>query len=211
MKIENFPIGMLMTNSYLAYDGDEGYMIDAGGEDLLKIYEFIDKNGIKLKGIIFTHGHYDHIAGLGKLMKKYPDIEIYIGAGDREALRDPYLNLSNLFDGQGLSFDIKEEKLHVVGEGDKIWRFEVYETPGHTPGSISLYSAEDDVVISGDLIFFESYGRTDFPGGDFLTLVESIRKIVNLGDEITIYPGHYKPTSTGEFRRWFENSLKGEF
>lgn len=211
MEIKEFQLGLLSTNAYIVYENGEGYLIDIGSERVNEIIKFLEDKKIELKGVLFTHGHFDHIAGLDSLLKKYPELDVYIGREDAGCLSDPYLNLSNAFGSSGISYKVKEGKLKLLKDGDKVWKFTVIETPGHTQGSISFYSAEDKKIFSGDLIFYESYGRTDFPGGDFISLIDSIRMVVSLGDDITIYTGHYKETNTTEFREWFDNSMKGDF
>ncbi|MBP8614095.1 MAG: MBL fold metallo-hydrolase [Firmicutes bacterium] len=212
VKVQRLVVGPLMTNCYIVSDEDarKCAVIDPGGEGA-KILETVQENGFTIEYIICTHGHLDHIYEAGFIQRR-SGAPVVIGEKDRPLLEDPGW-MAALMDTSGM---VKVDECLVVKEGDAIdigsMRLEVLETPGHTPGSISLYypggsAAEGSgarslrALFSGDLIFRLSVGRTDFPGGDMDILLRSIRsKVLSLPDETVIYPGHNQTTTVGKER-----------
>ncbi|NTW72329.1 MAG: MBL fold metallo-hydrolase [Eubacteriaceae bacterium] len=181
------------TNSYLIGEGESAILIDPVG----KAGEFsrlLEEEGLKLKGIILTHGHYDHIASLNDLMDEF-DVKVYIHKEDEKMLFKSELNLS-IFFGEDYSYqypynveEVKEGIEYVFGE----IKLEILHTPGHTPGSICIrYGGH---LFTGDTLFCGSMGRTDFPGGDLNVMMESLGKIKKLDDRLMIYPGHGETSS----------------
>lgn len=196
MEVYTIKVGPNITNCYLIEDEKKSYLIDPG-EDGEKILSIIQEKELKLDKIILTHGHFDHIGGV-KFLRERTGVEVYIHPEDKEYLLDGKKNLSYLT-GEVI------ELLPVDGflnEGDFFAKFRVIHTPGHTPGGISLYSVEDNLLFSGDTIFNNGYGRTDFPGGDLETLINSINKLLKLPDETIVYPGHGPTTTIREFKRY---------
>lgn len=197
MILKKFVVGPLETNCYIFGDEDskEAVLIDPGG-DSDKIKNFIKKNNLKLKYIINTHGHGDHIAGNSDFSN-----EVLIHKLDRDFLEDPGLNLSSSF-----GVEINSPKANqLLEEGDKIkigkLELEVMHTPGHTPGGISLKC--DNLVFSGDTLFFEGVGRTDIPNASWDTLLDSIKdKLMCLPDDCKVYPGHGQETTIGHERKY---------
>lgn len=190
--LQNFTVGPLETNCYLVADPatKEACLIDPGADpDILK--KALDKNGFSLKFIINTHGHADHIAGNSSF-----GVPIYIHRLDKDFLADPGKNMSRAF-----LFDIiSPPASRLLEDREKIILgnlvFEVIHTPGHTPGSISLKL--DDVIFTGDALFRESVGRTDFPYGDGRALIDSIKnRLLIYSDDTEIYPGHGSPSTIG--------------
>jgi len=193
-------VGELQTNCYIL--GDEktkqGVVIDPGG-DFEIIEEHLKKLRLKLKYIVLTHGHVDHIGALAQL-KKTTRAEILIHSKDSAMLYDPNQNLST-FSGDKI-IATKADKL--LKEGDIIQcggiMLEVLHTPGHTPGSISLLT--DKMIFTGDALFCGSIGRTDFPGSSYQKLISSIKdKILTKEDDLIIYPGHGPSSTVGEEKR----------
>lgn len=179
MILKQMTVGPLKVNCYII--GDEGsglaVVIDPGG-DAEKIATFLNQKGLTLQSIINTHGHWDHTLANAEL-KKLAGGEILMHASE---------------DPMGVSID------GHLAEGDQIEAgslvFEVMETPGHSPGGISLYLAEADVVFVGDLIFSRAIGRTDLPGSNQETLLKSIRdRIYPLPGRTMIAPGHGSMTA----------------
>jgi glyoxylase-like metal-dependent hydrolase (beta-lactamase superfamily II) len=195
--IKKFVVGGLETNCYIFADLDnkETTLIDPGsdGEDV--IMSELEKNNLKLKCIINTHGHGDHISSNGKF--KAP---IYIHKLDADFLKNPGLNLSAAF-----GFTIKSPPAsRLLEEGDLIevgsFKLKVIHTPGHTPGSISLLA--DGVVFTGDTLFMGGVGRTDFPYGSEEQLLNSIKyKLLILDEKTVVYPGHGPSTTIGKEKR----------
>ncbi len=194
--LKTFIVGPMAVNCYLVADivTKDACLIDPGA-DGQKIKKFIDKNGYRLKFILNTHGHGDHIAANG-----YFDSPIYIHELDNDFLTDPDRNLSSMF-----LFSIKSPPaFRVLKDGDRFdlggLKFEVMHTPGHTPGSISVRL--DGIVFTGDTLFCQGVGRTDFSYGDEEKLYRSIhKKLLVLPDDTVIYPGHGDSSTIGEERR----------
>ena len=170
-------------------------IIDAGGSeaDLAAITKTIKENNIKIKGILLTHGHWDHIENV-EALKELTGAPIYCHELEEEVLVKPELNLSSYHTTR---YSIQPDKL--IKDGDKINDIKVLHTPGHTPGGVCYYDEKNGVLFSGDTMFRGAVGRTDFPGSDHMALVKSIReKLFALPDDIKVYPGHESFTTIGE-------------
>ena len=201
MLIERIVVGEFETNCYLvaAAEGEEAVVVDPGacGPEILKL---IEQKRLKVKKIINTHGHCDHI-GANREIKEQTGAQILIHRSDCSLLTDPVGNLSYFLSSPVISppADI------LLEEGDVIeitgLSFKVLSTPGHSPGGISLL-VPGGVVFTGDTLFQRSIGRADFPGASPEVLVESIRKkLLTLSEETVVYPGHGEITTIGEERR----------
>ncbi len=194
LNYKRFILGPLQTNCYVAYNDEICYIIDPAFRDTSRVEKFIEENKIKIKGIMLTHGHIDHIEGAKTILEKYSDVKLYISEEDKEFLQKPVLNLSEWLYGENF---IIEEKENIITfrDGDKIGKFEISIMPGHTRGSAVFYNKEDSVMITGDLIFMGSIGRTDFPTGNSKEMEKSLKKIMEFPLETKILPGHGPETS----------------
>ena len=194
MYIKNFPSGPLQANSYLVWDDTkEGFMVDLGGFNE-KIVTWIEREGIKLKYIILTHGHCDHIGGVN-WMKSLTGAKVVAAADELEMLEDSRINMSSAF---GDDITITPDVL--VGEEDNLkvgkMTLEFILTPGHSKGGMRIKVGK--ALFSGDTLFNSSVGRTDFYGGSMETLTKSIReKLFVLDDDVKVYPGHMGTTTIG--------------
>ncbi|HBE79664.1 MAG TPA: MBL fold metallo-hydrolase, partial [Firmicutes bacterium] len=194
MEYRSYIVGNLMANCYLLWSGKEAGIIDPGGP-ATELEQFMAEHSLKLKWIVNTHGHADHIAGNGFLHQKY-GAPILISAADRPMLTSPTANLS-VFMGESV---ISPDADRFLNQGDKLVlgaeELSVIATPGHSPGGISLYTP--GLLFVGDTLFYESIGRTDFPGGDHRQLVTSIREqLFTLPAETVVLPGHGEVTAIG--------------
>ncbi|MCM8785828.1 MAG: MBL fold metallo-hydrolase [Candidatus Omnitrophica bacterium] len=196
--LERIIVSDFLTNCYILGCKEENLcgIIDPGSEGE-KINKLIDDLKLKPILIINTHGHFDHI-GANDLF----NLSVYIHKDDLEFLKDPEKNLSSFFSlpyiCKNHTFPIEEKNIIKIG---KI-KIEIIHTPGHTPGSVCLKIG--DILFTGDTIFAEGIGRTDFPQGDEEVLIKSIKeKLITLPDNTIIYPGHGEPSNLRDFKRWF--------
>jgi glyoxylase-like metal-dependent hydrolase (beta-lactamase superfamily II) len=197
LKIDVFPLGALETNCYVIERTDAGVcvVIDPGMPDerLLGRVE-----GLKVEAILLTHAHFDHIGGVEELRRR-KQCPVYLHDAEREWLTDPDKSGSAMwreYGGPAASSPpdhglVHGQKLQFIGE-----TFEVFHTPGHSPGSCSFLLG--DKVFAGDVLFRQSVGRTDLPGGSFAELYRSIHDhLFKLSDETVVYPGHGPSTTIG--------------
>ena len=205
MLIDSLTVGFFYTNCYLVACKKtlEAIVIDPGikeAEDK-KIFEKLAKHDLKIKYIVNTHGHIDHISG-NDILKQATDAEILIHENDALMLADPWENLSEMLDFHAVS--PPADRLLHDGDAIKIGRLKlkVIHTPGHSSGSISLYREAEDAVFTGDTLFAGSIGRTDLPGSSFKEIMLSLKdKIMKMPDNTTVYPGHGAKTTIGKEKR----------
>ena len=202
MFLKKLVVGVLETNCYLisCKKTKQAAVIDPGGENEVDlILDFLQKNNFDLKYIINTHGHIDHIAG-NNLLKAKTEALLLIHRLDADMLVDANKNFSS-FMGKEICSPPADKLLE---EGDEIvlgrLNLRVIHTPGHTPGGISLVS--NNIIFTGDTLFAGGIGRTDLPGGSYQDLIKSIKeKLLILGDDKIIYPGHGPYSTIGEEKR----------
>ena len=166
-----------------------------------ELVSYIEKNDLKPVRLINTHCHLDHIFGNGFIANKY-GLSLEIHKGELPVLAHAPRSAAMY----GVAMDPSPEPTKFIEEGDIITfgkaQLIAILTPGHSPASLSFYCAQDNFVIAGDVLFEGSIGRTDLPGGDFATLIGSIKdKLFPLGDEVKVYPGHGPMTTIGVERR----------
>lgn len=197
MDIKRLVLGDFQTNCYVLTQrqSSQAVVIDTGLRQDQPL-EYLLANDLSCAGIILTHGHADHIAGLAALKQHFSDARIYIHKADADALTNAEYNLSSMT-GIELTCPAADVK---VSDNDIIdlagIELRVIHTPGHTPGGISLYCEKANALFSGDTLFAAGIGRTDFPGGDMAQLMESIKtKLFELPDETIVYPGHGPETA----------------
>lgn len=201
MYVDVLPVGPIETNCYLATCRRTGQavLIDPGWNDD-SIRRAIAAHEAEVIYVLNTHAHWDHIGGNAAYITE---------TGARFGLHEADLPLLHEKGGAGAwgiplqpspEPDFPLIPSHVIEVG--ALRFEVLFTPGHTPGHVSLYEADQKVIFDGDVLFRRGVGRTDLPGGDPATLAVSIREVLyRLPDDVTVYPGHGPATTIGEERR----------
>ncbi len=185
--------GFMGINCYIIQDEEtkETMVIDPGGS-YDKIEEMLNVVGAKVKYILLTHCHGDHIGAVSKVKENFGG-KILIHRFDEDGLKNPSINLSSHI-GIG---DVSIEDDARLDDGDTLHvgnlEFKVIHTPGHTVGSISLYSEEEKMLFSGDTMFRGSWGRTDLPTSNFEQIIGSItNKLMKLPEDTIVYPGHRK-------------------
>ncbi|NMD71837.1 MBL fold metallo-hydrolase [Bacillus sp. DNRA2] len=199
MEWKQIPLGPLQTNCYLLLNNDNCLVIDPG-EEGDKLIGIIESLHVKPQGILLTHAHFDHIGAVDVIRDHY-QIPVYVHEKEAKWLLDPALNGSQFFSVGHLvrikpaDVFLTEEKIHTIGD----FSFRVYETPGHSPGSISVYFEQDKLVLAGDALFNGSIGRTDLSGGNYQELINSIHdKLLGLPEETIVLSGHGPNTTIGK-------------
>lgn len=208
LKIKGFVFNVFSVNTYVVWDeaSSECVVVDPGMTDEREcsmLDEFIFENNLSVTGIANTHLHLDHSFGIEHVRTRYK-VKLMCGSADAP-LGESVPEQTARF---GLPYRVSPVSLDVSlcgGDEVKIGAgvLKVLEVPGHTPGSIALYSPVQKFVIVGDVLFEGSIGRTDLPGGDYRTLIDSIRRrLLALPDDVTVYSGHGNPTTIGHERTY---------
>jgi len=184
---------MMGVNTYIVYNEEtmRGIMIDPSFNPQILI-DCVDKEGIIIEAILLTHGHYDHMAGLSAVRSAL-GAEVYVHEKDAEMIFSSEKNLSQK-SGLNISSDPAE---HTFKSGDVLefagMKFGVLGTPGHTHGSVCFIM--EDMMFSGDTLFFMSIGRTDFPGSDPREMQNSLDLLDKIKEDLVVHPGHGQSTS----------------
>jgi hydroxyacylglutathione hydrolase len=200
---EVLPVGMLQCNCSVFGDEEtrEALVVDPG-DQIEDVLEIVRRHGLTVKAIVITHAHIDHIGGAEKL-KQATGAPVYMNANDAELqkMMDVQAGWLGMHTPESVEIDTDArdgDKL-VVGTAE----FHVLHTPGHTPGSISLWIPAEGKLIAGDTLFRDSIGRTDLPGGDGRQILRSIHdKLLGLPEETVVIPGHGPNTTIARERRF---------
>lgn len=205
IKIGRMVLGSCQTNCYFIYQEEEmpgqgdaqGHKraivvdpADQGG----RIHETLERNGIEVEAILLTHGHFDHIWGT-KELREAAGVKLYALDAEKALCEDSHNNVSDM---AGRAYTVTPDE--YLRDGQELtlagMRFQVIATPGHTIGSCCYYFLEAGFLVSGDTLFAESVGRTDFPTGSMSSIVRSIKeKLYVLPGETKVYPGHGDSTT----------------
>lgn len=201
LQIKSFVFNAFQENTYVLYDETRAcIIIDPGCYDKWEqdeLVEFIEQNGLEVTMLLNTHCHVDHVLGNFFIKEKYK-VKLYINAKDEPVLKavKAYAPVYGMQQYQEAIPDAYLNEGDIVAFGKQ--KFTVLFVPGHAPGHIAFFNAENKVVISGDVLFKNSVGRTDLPGGNFDTLIASIHKqLFTLPDDVIVYPGHGPETTIG--------------
>ena len=202
LSIQTFEFNPFQENTYVLYDEtNEAVIIDAGcyeREEEKELSDFIARKDLVVKALLNTHSHIDHILGSYYVKDKYK-VPMFIHRLDETTLRMGQISAQMY--GLPRYTDVSADRFLNESEPVKFGNqsFEVLFLPGHAPGHVGFYHTQQKVLMGGDVLFNRSIGRTDLPGGDYDTLIESIhKKIFTLPDDVVVYPGHGPTTTVGE-------------
>jgi glyoxylase-like metal-dependent hydrolase (beta-lactamase superfamily II) len=201
LEIQCFTFNPFQENTYLLINEKKDCIIIDPGcyfeEERKELLAYIEKEGLNVTRLLNTHCHLDHIFG-NRLVAKTYGVGLEIHMLDKIVLdRSP--EIGKMYN---VPFEPSVEPARYLEEGEKIQlgddELVILLTPGHSPGSVCFYCAAQQFIIGGDVLFYQSIGRTDLPGGDHQTLINSIReKLFVLPDDVTVYPGHGRSTTIG--------------
>ncbi len=205
LNIRHFFFNPFQERTYVIWDGSrKGAVIDPGfmeEHEERQFFTFLRSQDIDLQCVLLTHAHIDHIYGVSACLREFPGIKVFMSPEERfikdnssqmaammrMPLPDTLWETENIYDG--LLLKVGEEKLEVIS------------TPGHTPGGVCFYCRQEGDLFSGDTLFSGSVGRTDLPGGNYSTLIESItEKFADLDDSVRVHPGHGWDSTMGTER-----------
>ncbi len=200
MKVMHVLLPVCAMNCYLAINEktNESIIIDPGSAPE-RIKSAVAQSGTKPVAILLTHGHFDHAGAAAEIAKEY-DVLVYAFEGEKETLNSPEINLSMMV-GQAVRYKadyfLKDDEEITLAD----LQIKCLATPGHTPGGCCFYFPQEEILFTGDTLFCQSVGRTDFPGGSMSQLINSIRqKLLVLPDDTICYPGHESATTIGDER-----------
>lgn len=205
IQVHQFTFNPFMENTYVLADQTrEAVIIDPGcyeKKEQNELADFIEAHGLDVKLLLNTHGHIDHVLG-NAFVKKHYKVPLWIGEKDLPTLKSVEVYAANY----GFQQYQPCEPDRLLNEGDTVSfgnsQLEIVFVPGHAPGHIAFYHAEQQFCIGGDVLFQEGIGRTDLPGGDMETLIKSIHtKFFAWPDKVVVYPGHGPDTTVGHEKR----------
>lgn len=198
IEIVTIPAGPIETNAFLVIDRatSDALVIDAPPELLAELQREVQQHGVTPIALVITHAHWDHI-GDAAVVRETLGVPLWAHAKEQTRIQQPSPGPMPI---PGAPVD------KLLGDGDTVTLgshvFEVWHTPGHSPGQISLISAADDLMLGGDTLFPNGYGRTDIPGASDAETIATIRRLLALPDSVVVYPGHGLPTTIGRERGW---------
>jgi glyoxylase-like metal-dependent hydrolase (beta-lactamase superfamily II) len=201
MDVRMFTVGPVQENCFLLRrDGSKEALIVDPGEEAPKLLAAIDSLGLELKGILLTHTHFDHVGAVAPVARA-TGAEVWVPELEKQVLAD----IMSYVPWEGFGPFESWDAEHTVAGGERLelagFEIDVLFTPGHSPGHVTYSIADEEAVFSGDVLFQQSVGRTDLPGGDWPTLLESIRSLVEeLPGDTRVYPGHMGLTTLGAER-----------
>ena len=202
LRIQAFEVNPLHENCYVINDETkECVIIDCGAlteTEQNAVIAYINEEGLKPVHNLGTHGHLDHHFGDAAILSAF-NLQPEVAEGDKVLMQHPREAALQML-GMDLNIDLPAGNLKLT-ENEEVkfgsHTFKIIRTPGHSPGSVSFYCAEENVLFTGDTLFKGSIGRTDFPGGSMFQIISSLRELAQLPDKTIVYPGHGPRTSIG--------------
>ncbi|MBF1644249.1 MAG: MBL fold metallo-hydrolase [Prevotella sp.] len=202
LRIQTFEVNPLHENCYVINDETkECVIIDCGAlteAEQNAVIAYINEEGLKPIHNLGTHGHLDHHFGDAAILSAF-NLQPEVAEGDKVLMQHPKEAALQML-GMDLNIDLPAGNLKLT-ENEEVkfgsHTFKIIRTPGHSPGSVSFYCAEENVLFTGDTLFKGSIGRTDFPGGSMFQIISSLRELAQLPDKTIVYPGHGPQTSIG--------------
>jgi metallo-beta-lactamase family protein len=202
LRIQTFEVNPLHENCYVIDDETkECVIIDCGAlteTEQNAVIAYINDEGLKPVHNLGTHGHLDHHFGDAAILSAF-NLQPEVAEGDKVLMQHPREAALQML-GMDLNIDLPAGNLKLT-ENEEVkfgsHTFKIIRTPGHSPGSVSFYCAEENVLFTGDTLFKGSIGRTDFPGGSMFQIISSLRELAQLPDKTIVYPGHGPQTSIG--------------
>jgi hydroxyacylglutathione hydrolase len=204
MHIKTIIAGPIQTNAFVVADeaSSDAMVVDAPPESVDQILDAVRDDGFTVALIVLTHCHFDHIIDAAALKKE---------TGAPLAMHpDAVPHLQSAIDSGQVSYSLDEIGPDIIlNDGDEVnigaLRFRVMLTPGHAPGQISLYEEDEKVIFGGDTLFPGGYGRADLPGSSAEETQQTIARLLELPDDVTVYPGHGLPARIGNERSWMKD------
>ena len=202
LRIQTFEVNPLHENCYVINDETkECVIIDCGAlteTEQNAVIAYINDEGLKPVHNLGTHGHLDHHFGDAAILSAF-NLQPEVAQGDKVLMQHPREAALQML-GMDLNIDLPAGNLKLT-ENEEVkfgsHTFKIIRTPGHSPGSVSFYCAEENVLFTGDTLFKGSIGRTDFPGGSMFQIISSLRELAQSPDKTIVYPGHGPQTSIG--------------
>ena len=188
-------VGGFEVNCSILSENGKAWIVDPG-QEADRIVDLLAKKGLEPAAILLTHAHFDHISAVPGLLEKFPVLPVYVHEKDAPMFGHPLNQLPPEYP----SF-AKPKNLANLNSLDSLEGLGILETPGHTPGGVCYHFPAMKLLLSGDTLFAGSVGRTDLPGGDMATLMDSLQKLTALPDDTLVIPGHGPHTTIAAEKR----------
>ena len=190
-------VGGFEVNCSILSENGKAWIVDPG-QEANRVIDLLAKKGLEPAAVLLTHAHFDHIGAVPDLLKNFPGLPVYVHEKDAQMFGHPLNQLPPEYPSTGKLRGLRELRELRKETGLEV---EVIETPGHTPGGVCYHFPKDKLLLSGDTLFACSIGRTDLPGGDMATLMDSLQKLVALPDDTLVIPGHGMHTTIAAEKR----------